>query len=129
MKETRSAAEEIKTVASAAAAVIKAAAEEAAKVLASASLANANNSALMGADITRIKEDIKEIKESQKEVAKNSVSSGDWNEHLKADADHEVRIRNVESWKNTLTGKMIGFGAAISIATAAVTLIINHFIK
>lgn len=76
----------------------------------------------MSVDIAYIKDDIKEIKGFQKEALKSFISTSDFTEHLKADADHEIRIRVLEKamWK------WIGVS---SVVTASLSLLANHFLS
>lgn len=117
---------QISNASTVAAQVIREAAAAAAKVLADANAVNNTNMAVMGSDIARIKEDIKEIKD----LSKSAVSIHDYTEHLKADEDHERRIRQLESDKETLfLLKRIVFGAAGMILVAVITSVIYLVVK
>lgn len=74
-----------------------------------------HDDALMGADINRIKEDIKEIKDTLKEIGKNYVTNDDYNSRNastdKIHGDHETRIRNLE----TSTTRILVWGSVIII--------------
>lgn len=77
--------------------IINKVAQRAAEVLAAANSSYGTAIALMGADIKNIKDGMARMEK----VLESSVNIKDWNEHLKADADHEVRIRTLEKamWK------------------------------
>lgn len=120
------AAEELHNVAIAAAGVIKSAAEEAAKVLAVASTQSNTQNAVMGADITRIKEDIKEIKDNMKDVSKQYVTLGDFSEAQKAALDRETRLRVLEQnmWRQ------VGMSSVIaSVIAVIITIVIKVIFK
>lgn len=76
----------------------------------------------MSVDIGYIKADIKEIKDFQKDVVKSFITTSDFTEHLKADADHEVRIRALEDQKseNALVKKLV-FGCVTVILVGVVS--------
>lgn len=98
MKDVKAQAlQEITHAAEAASLVIEKAAVRAADVLAAANSSYGNAVALMGADIARIKEDMREVRDYQKNSEKEFVGIPDFTAHLKADADHETRIRILET--------------------------------
>lgn len=73
-----------------------------------------------------MRRDIGEIKNTLSKMENNFVTQNDFKEHLKADDDHEQRIRNIEKaqWKN------VGFSSAISaILAVAGSALIEHFFK
>lgn len=61
------------------------------------------------------------------ELASIYVSNETFKEHLKADEDHENRIRLIEEFKDTLTGKLVSAGVFMGIIFSIVSLAINHF--
>ncbi len=75
-------------------------------------------------ELRNIRTDIANMQKS----ASESVSLTDFNEHLKADADHEMRIRDLESYtaSNVLVRKLV-FGC-ISIVLSAIVLAIIYLI-
>jgi hypothetical protein len=79
--------------------------------------------------LSYIRRDITEISKKLDTMASGNVTRVDFEEHLKADADHEARIRNLESFKETLIGKMWGVGILVSAGTTIVTIAINYFLK
>lgn len=93
-----------------AAVVIDKAAVRAAEVLAAANSSYGTAIAVMGNDIKNIEKAIARVEENMKQT----VPMTDFNEHLKADADHELRIRILERamWK------YIGIAASISAFVA-----------
>jgi hypothetical protein len=77
--------------------------------------------------LSYIRRDIDEMKQSLKDLKSGYVSLSDFAEHLKADADHETRIRSIEGFKDTLIGKLVGAGIVIGAVFAGISLIINNF--
>lgn len=120
----------VRDIAKAAATILKEAAQEAAQVLANAGVANATAIALMQSDITRIKEDIGKINTQLASSSNSSVSVSDFNEHLTAHADHETRIRGLESLTEeyALVKKLV-FGCVTMILVAFTTAGIYLIIK
>lgn len=106
------------------------AAIEASRVLATSNANTAGTVSLMSADIARIKEDLKEVREYQKSSAKEFVGFDDFTEHLKADADHEARLRMIEAKiEDFPLVKKLVYGCVGLILTAVVLAIIYLVIK
>lgn len=86
----------------------------------SLSPSNSKEDALMGADIGRIKDDIKEIKDTLKGIGTTYATVGALNTHVTEDTrilgDHETRVRSLEQ---QIT-RIMTWG---SIALVGVTLI------
>lgn len=73
-----------------------------------------------------MRRDIGEIKNTLSKMENNFVTQNDFKEHLKADDDHEQRIRSLEKalWK------YVGFSSAISaILAVGGSALIEHFFK
>ena len=108
-------------VAEAVAQAVREAATAAAKAVSDAAVAASSiQSSAISVDITRIKEDIKEIKDDLKEGSRQYVNNTDYAEHLKADADHETRIRVLEQsmWKQVGMSSVISSVIAVGITIA-----------
>lgn len=75
-----------------------------------------------------MRRDIGEIKSSLNELKNSYVNRNDFDEHLKADEDHEVRIRAMETFQNTLMGKMWGIGIIASFGGGFLTLVGTYLI-
>jgi hypothetical protein len=65
-------------------------------------------------------------------ISTNFVTTNDFKEHLKADEDHENRIRSIETSNNTLAGKMWVVAAIVGVVSTIVSgvtvIIIAHFL-
>lgn len=78
-----------------------------------------------GVHLWYMRRDISEIKTSINELKNSYVTQKDFSEHLKADEDHENRIRTIEQnmWKQIGTSSVISaLGSAILLSVA------QHFI-
>ena len=80
-------------------------------------------------NIQYIQRDILEIKSSIKEIGTNSVSRLDFNEHLKTDADHEIRIRSVEKVTENLASTIKFWGIAMGVAFTILQIALKYFLK
>ena len=120
--------ERLKTAAEAAKLAAETAAMSAEKAATVASAASVN-AAVVNVNIEYIKKEVTEIKETLKMQAINYVSHVDFTNHLKADEDHEHRIRVLEVFKETLIGKMWGIGVLVSLVGGIVSLLVSHFWK
>lgn len=78
------------------------------------------------------------MKHMQTSLEKIETNTNNWDALLESKADKkeietrfvaiEAKIDIVTTFKDTLTGKLIGFGAAISAVTAIVTLLATYFL-
>ncbi len=87
--------------------------------------------ALMGNDISNIKDDIKDIKISMKEIGTRFVTTTEFAEHIKADEDHETRIRALEDIvPDFKTVRKLVFGCVtvilLAVISALVYLVVNR---
>jgi len=63
------------------------------------------------------------------ELKNGYVTVNEFTEHLKADEDHEQRIRVIETFMNTLIGKMVVSGSVGGVVVGLIFVIINHYWK
>lgn len=115
--------------------VIADAAQEAAKVVASAAseaMRLVNAKSLVGANdhdiLIELKTRMEDLKNAVKAISDRDelhITKAEFLEHLKADADHEIRIR-----KNTddIT-KIVTWGTALLVFLAFLEFLVNHFVK
>lgn len=76
--------------------------------------------------LSYLRRDVSDIKITLNKLEGNYVTQNDFKEHLKADDDHEQRIRSLEKalWK------YVGFSSAISaILAVGGSALIEHFFK
>ncbi len=78
---------------------------------------------------TDTKEAMKKIQESVSSLDDHYVSEASFKPFSEAVQKHEGLIESLVTWKDTLNGKMIGFGLGISVATSVVTFVLSYFIK
>lgn len=83
--------------------------------------------AVVGVNIDNIKVNIKEIKDTLKEMSTQYVPRHDYEEHLKADEDHENRIRKVEVEQTALSGRILGIITTVGAVFAIISLIAGHY--
>lgn len=43
--------------------------------------------------------------------------------------DHELQLKALTAWRDTFNGKMMGFGAAVALASTLLSFALNYFIK
>lgn len=75
----------------------------------------------------------------QKSLEKIETNTNNWDALLESKADKkeiearfaalEVKIDIINTFKDTLNGKLIGFGSAISIVTAMLTFLATYLLK
>ncbi len=63
------------------------------------------------------------------DLANIYVSNETFRDHLKADEDHENRIRLIEEFRDTLTGKLLSASVFMGLIFSAASLLINHYWK
>lgn len=81
--------------------------------------------AIVSNDISYIKSDIKEIKDSVKELTSQYVTQLVFNDHLKADEDHEKRLRIIEKEaENNALVKKIVYGLVALILVSVIGAIL-----
>ncbi len=83
----------------------------------------------MGIHISYIRKNLEELNRKMDNLSGVFVTTEDFARHEEADADHEKRIRTLEEFKDTLTGKMIGVAATSGFIVGIITLIIDHIWK
>lgn len=83
----------------------------------------------MGIHISYIRRDLESMNKKLDTLINTFVSSAEFADHLKADEDHENRIRILESFASTLTGKMLGAAAVLGAAFGIATIIISNYWK
>ena len=82
-----------------------------------------------GVELKRAIDDIKDISKKLTDLTTQYVPLQDFKDHLETDADHERRIRSLETFVNTLTGKLVIMSALSGTIVAGVFLVINHVWK
>lgn len=81
-----------------------------------------------------VRRDVADIKKTQKEnnedvknqfddLRNGYLTKTDFAEHLKADADHEDRIRVIEKFNDNLLGRMWGIGIGATVIGSVLTLL------
>jgi len=73
--------------------------------------------------------DLGDIKSQISDLDDHYISEAEFGPIRDSVKQNAEDIRRLIEWKDTFNGKMIGFGAAISIITAAVSFFLNNFIK
>lgn len=85
----------------------------------------------VGIHLSYIRRDIravgKQLEEGFKNLDDHFVSHAEYSPVAQAVAEHTEDIKNLNSFKDTLNGKLIGFGTAISATSAIVTFLISKF--
>ena len=66
---------------------------------------------------------------AMKAQTSQSPTRGEHVEVIRVQTDHEARLRTIETFQNTLTGKMIAYSSLTGVVTGALILIVNHFWK
>lgn len=90
--------------------------------------------------LSYIRRDIDEIKNNQikandemrnklDSITNSYVTAHDFGEHLKADEDHELRIRTIEEFKSNLNGRMWAIGAVAGALSGLLGIVISHYWK
>lgn len=79
-----------------------------------------SNLAVNSSETINIKSTIAEIKTDLRDIKSNFVTQTQYK-------DHEDRLRNQESFQDTLTGKMWGIGIMASIVVGCLSIVVNHF--
>lgn len=72
---------------------------------------------------------LQEIKDSIGKLDDHYVSEQSFQPFAESVVNLEKEVKGLSTWKDTLNGKMIGFGLGISVATSMVTFVLSYFIK
>lgn len=84
-------------------------------------------------DIADLKQDNKEqfkvIADQIKDLDDHYITEQEFRPIANAVKENTIQIKLLTEWKDTFTGKMIGFGVAISIASSFMAFLLNHFYK
>ena len=86
-----------------------------------------NNIEGVSIHLSYLRRDMESMNKKLDNLAGIFVTTVDFAEHLKADADHEARIRTLEGFINTFEGKMWGIGVMGSGIAAILSIAISHF--
>jgi hypothetical protein len=100
---------------------------ETARALADAKIVSDTQSAVLINDIAYIKADLAAIKITLDKQPNSFVNVDKFNEVIKTEADHESRLRDVEKFKDTLNGKVLGVAASVSFVFGILDLVVWHF--
>lgn len=82
----------------------------------------------MAVHLSYVRRDLESMNKKLDSLINTFVTEGDFKEHLKADADHEERIRVLEEFHNTLIGKMWGVGMLAGLIVGIISFIANHYL-
>lgn len=74
-------------------------------------------------------ESFKDIKTQIKDLDNNFISEVQFKPFRESQKILIDDVRTLTEWKDTFTGKMVGFGLGISISTSIATFILTYFIK
>ncbi len=88
-----------------------------------------NNIEGVNIHLSYIRKDIDSLSKKIDEISSSFVTNQEFQEHLKADEDHEARIRLLQEFQDTLMGKIWGVGIVASLIMGAATIAINHYYK
>ncbi len=72
---------------------------------------------------------LNEIKTQISNLDDHYVSEGRFNPLKESHDQLIIDVRALTEWKDTFSGKMIGFGLGISVATSAVTFFLTYLFK
>ncbi len=87
------------------------------------------NLAVNSSETINIKGTISEIKVDLREIKSNFVTQTQHKVLVDLINDQEIRLRKVESYIDTLVGKIWGIGIIASLVMGGITLAVSHYYK
>lgn len=91
--------------------------------------AQESSMATMAVHLSYMRKDMESMNRKLDSLANTFVSTDDFQKHIKISDDHETRIRILEEFKDTLTGKLIGAAAVMGIVFTLGTYALDHFLR